>query len=310
MPSPDPATWLVPPVGPWRGPAPVAEIDSAPFWDGLRRHELVILRCRECHTWVHPPQASCPRCLCLSLRPEPVSGRGTVYSFTVANREFAPGIEPPYVAALVDLDEQDGVRLVTNLVNVTVGDVRIGMPVRVVFCDLETIESALRIAETGHLTFATLHTNSAVSTINRIIDVFPSMQQAQVRAQLSLTLEGILCQTLLPKADGRGRALAMEILVPNAAIRNLIREDKVHQIYSMMQTGQDIHGMQTFNQSLATLFHKRQITRELAMQRSSNVNELRDLIDRGAGINNGNGSQSRAGVPPAHGQPGRVPARK
>jgi len=176
--------------------------------------------------------------------------------------------------------------------------------------DLETIESALRIAETGHLTFATLHTNSAVSTINRIIDVFPSMQQAQVRAQLSLTLEGILCQTLLPKADGRGRALAMEILVPNAAIRNLIREDKVHQIYSMMQTGQDIHGMQTFNQSLATLFHKRQITRELAMQRSSNVNELRDLIDRGAGINNGNGSQSRAGVPPAYGQPGRVPARK
>ncbi len=176
--------------------------------------------------------------------------------------------------------------------------------------DLETIESALRIAETGHLTFATLHTNSAVSTINRIIDVFPSMQQAQVRAQLSLTLEGILCQTLLPKADGRGRALAMEILVPNSAIRNLIREDKVHQIYSMMQTGQDIHGMQTFNQSLATLFHKRQITRETAMQRSSNVNELRDLIDRGAGINNGNGSQSRTAMPPSYGQAGRVLARK
>src|SRR5438105_1978917 len=95
--------------------------------------------------------------------------------------------------------------------------------------DLETIESALRIAETGHLTFATLHTNSAASTINRIIDVFPAMQQAQVRAQLSLTLEGILCQSLLPKADGRGRPMAMEILVPNAAIRNLIREDKVHQ---------------------------------------------------------------------------------
>src|ERR1051325_2979173 len=128
--------------------------------------------------------------------------------------------------------------------------------------DLETIESALRIAETGHLTFATLHTNSAASTINRIIDVFPSDQQAQVRAQLSLTLEGILCQTLLPKADGRGRALAMEVLVPNAAIRNLIREDKVHQIYSMMQTGQDVHGMQTFNQSLATLFHKRLIRSE------------------------------------------------
>jgi twitching motility protein PilT len=156
------------------------------------------------------------------------------------------------------------------------------------------------------LTFATLHTNSAVSTINRIIDVFPSMQQAQVRAQLSLTLEGILCQSLLPRPDGRGRALAMEILIPNSAIRNLIREDKVHQIYSMMQTGQDLHGMQTFNQSLATLFHKRQISRETAMQRSSNVNELRDLIDRGAGINSGNGSQLRPGMPPAYGQSGRI----
>ena len=177
--------------------------------------------------------------------------------------------------------------------------------------DLETIESALRIAETGHLTFATLHTNSAVSTINRIIDVFPSMQQSQVRAQLSLTLEGILCHSLLPRADSRGRAMAMEIQIPNSAIRNLIREDKVHQIYSMMQTGQDIHGMQTFNQSLATLFHKRQTTRELAMQRTSNVNELRDLIDRGAGINTGNGSQMRPGVSPAaYGQPDRVAPRK
>src|SRR5215813_14476808 len=164
--------------------------------------------------------------------------------------------------------------------------------------DLETIESALRIAETGHLTFATLHTNSAVSTINRIIDVFPSVQQAQVRAQLSLTLEGILCQSLLARADGRGRALAMEILVPNSAIRNLIREDKVHQIYSMMQTGQDIYGMQTFNQSLATLFHKRSITREQAFQSSSNANELRDLIDRGSGLNTGNGSMPRPAMPP------------
>src|ERR1700752_2684367 len=138
--------------------------------------------------------------------------------------------------------------------------------------DLETIESALRIAETGHLTFATLHTNSAISTINRVVDVFPSMQQAQVRAQLSLTLEGILCQSLLPKADGRGRVVAMEILVPNSAIRNLIREDKVHQIYSMMQTGQDLHGMQTFNQSLATLYHRRLIGMDTAMPRSSNVN--------------------------------------
>ena len=155
--------------------------------------------------------------------------------------------------------------------------------------DLETIESALRIAETGHLTFATLHTNSAASTINRIIDVFPSEQQSQVRAQLSLVLEGILCQALLPKAEGHGRAMALEILVPNTAIRNLIREDKVHQIYSMMQTGQDKYGMQTFNQALATLYHKRQISLDVAMQRSSNTDELRELIERGSGINTGNG---------------------
>ena len=116
---------------------PVADIDSAPFWAGLRRHQLLILRCDECRTFVHPPQASCPRCLSLAVTPEAVSGRGTVYSFTVANREFAPGIKPPYVVALVDLEEQVGLRLVTNLVNVAIGDVRIGMPVRVVFCDLE-----------------------------------------------------------------------------------------------------------------------------------------------------------------------------
>lgn len=165
--------------------------------------------------------------------------------------------------------------------------------------DLETIESALRIAETGHLTFATLHTNSAASTINRIIDVFPSAQQAQIRAQLSLVLEGIMCQALLPKADGAGRAMALEILVPNAAIRNLIREDKVHQIYSMMQTGQDKYGMQTFNQSLATLYHKRLISLETAVQRSSNTDELKDLIDRGSGLNTGNGNagSSRPGAP-------------
>jgi twitching motility protein PilT len=176
--------------------------------------------------------------------------------------------------------------------------------------DLETIESALRIAETGHLTFATLHTNSAVSTINRIIDVFPSVQQAQVRAQLSLTLEGILCQALLPRADGRGRVPAMEVLIPNPAIRNLIREDKVHQIYSMMQTGQDIHGMQTFNQSLATLYHRRQITLETAMQRSSNVNELRDLIDRGVGVNQGNGSQPKPLSPSPYARPRPISMRK
>jgi twitching motility protein PilT len=178
--------------------------------------------------------------------------------------------------------------------------------------DLETIESALRIAETGHLTFATLHTNSAASTINRIIDVFPSEQQAQVRAQLSLVLEGILCQALLPKADGQGRAMALEILVPNAAIRNLIREDKVHQIYSMMQTGQDKYGMQTFNQSLATLYHRRLISLEMAMQRSSNTDELKELIDRGSGLNtgNGNGPMPRPnGHPSPYAQPRPVGVR-
>jgi twitching motility protein PilT len=157
--------------------------------------------------------------------------------------------------------------------------------------DLETIESALRIAETGHLTLATLHTNSAASTINRIIDVFPSDQQSQIRAQLSLVLEGILCQALLQRVEKSGRAMALEILIPNGAIRNLIREDKVHQIYSMMQTGQDKYGMQTFNQSLATLVHKRQISMDTALQRSSNVDELKELIERGSGLNTGNGTK-------------------
>jgi twitching motility protein PilT len=168
--------------------------------------------------------------------------------------------------------------------------------------DLETIESALRIAETGHLTFATLHTNSAFSTINRIIDVFPSEQQSQIRAQLSLVLEGIMCQALLPRANGPGRVMALEILVPNSAIRNLIREDKVHQIYSMMQTGQDKYGMQTFNQALASAYHKRLITLDIAMQRSSNTDELKELIDRGAGINNGNANMG-APKPGAHPSP-------
>jgi twitching motility protein PilT len=149
--------------------------------------------------------------------------------------------------------------------------------------DLETIESALRIAETGHLTFGTLHTNSAAQTINRIVDVFPAHQQPQIRAQLSFVLEGILCQTLLPRANGKGRVMAMEILVPNAAIRNLIREDKVHQIYSMMQTGQTKYGMQTFNQSLATLYFRKQITLQTALSRSSNPDELQEMISRGAG---------------------------
>jgi twitching motility protein PilT len=158
--------------------------------------------------------------------------------------------------------------------------------------DLETIESALRIAETGHLTFATLHTNSAAQSINRIIDVFPAHQQGQIRAQLSMVLEGILCQALLPKADGKGRVMAMEILVPTSAIRNLIREDKVHQIYGMMQTGQAKYGMQTFNQTLASLYFKRLITLETAITRSSLPDELQEIINRGPTAMNPNVSGS------------------
>src|SRR5689334_21562319 len=150
--------------------------------------------------------------------------------------------------------------------------------------DLETIESALRIAETGHLTFATLHTNSASQTINRIIDVFPAHQQGQIRTQLSLVLEGIVCQTLLRRADAPGRIVALEIMVPTPAIRNLIRDDKVHQIYSAMQTGQEKYGMQTMNQCLATLQMGRKITMETAMTASSNRDELQELIARGTGI--------------------------
>ncbi len=168
--------------------------------------------------------------------------------------------------------------------------------------DLETIEAALRIAETGHMTFGTLHTNSAASTINRVIDVFPAYQQSQIRAQLSLVLEGIICQTLLPKATGTGRAMAMEVLMPNAAIRNLIREDKIHQIYSMMQTGQEKYGMQTLNQSLATLYMQKHITLEMALQRSAHPEELQDLINRGAGL------IDRSGTAPKPAVPNRMPA--
>jgi twitching motility protein PilT len=157
--------------------------------------------------------------------------------------------------------------------------------------DLETVESALRIAETGHLTLATLHTNSAATTINRIVDVFPSNQQPQIRAQLSMVLEGILCQSLIPRSNGSGRCMAMEILIPTTAVRNLIREDKVHQIYSAMQTGQEKFGMQTFNQALSQLCLTKQITMEDALNKSSNQEELQDLIQRGVGINIQNTAQ-------------------
>jgi twitching motility protein PilT len=144
--------------------------------------------------------------------------------------------------------------------------------------DIETIEAALTTAETGHLCFATLHTNSAVQTINRVIDVFPPHQQSQIRAQLSFVLEGVVCQSLLPRASGSGRVAALEIMIPNAAIRNLIREDKMHQIYSQMQIGQGTTGMQTLNQSLAQLHAARTITLEEAIGASSDPNELQQII--------------------------------
>ena len=147
--------------------------------------------------------------------------------------------------------------------------------------DLETIEAALVIAETGHLVFATLHTNSCVQTINRILDVFPPYQQPQVRAQLSMTLEGVLSQTLIPKASGQGRVLACEVMVPNMAIRNLIREDKVHQVYGQMQIGQARFGMQTLNQSLASLIQRRMISFDDGILRSAEPDELRQLLAAG-----------------------------
>jgi twitching motility protein PilT len=150
--------------------------------------------------------------------------------------------------------------------------------------DLETVEAALKIAETGHLTFGTLHTNSSAQTINRIIDVFPSGQQSQIRTQLSLVLEGIVCQALLPRADGKGRVVSLEIMVPTSAIRNLIRDDKIHQIYGSMQAGQEKLGMQTANQSLASLYMKRLITLETALGASSMKDELQDMINRGVGV--------------------------
>ncbi len=158
--------------------------------------------------------------------------------------------------------------------------------------DLETIEAALTVAETGHLTLATLHTNTAVQTINRIIDVFPPHQQEQVRVQLSFVLEGIICQQLLPKKTGQGRVLAIEILIPNPAIRNLIREDKIHQIYSMMQTGQAKFGMQTMNQSLLELYQKGLISYEDALTRSPVPEEMINMLQR-AGASGGAPTQVR-----------------
>src|SRR5689334_945823 len=144
--------------------------------------------------------------------------------------------------------------------------------------DLETIEAALVVAETGHLVFSTLHTNCAVQTINRVIDVFPPHQQAQVRAQLSLVLQGVISQQLVPRKDGKGRCLAAEIMIPNAAIRNLIREEKIHQIYSQMQVGQTKFGMQTLSQSLVELVQRNLISTDEALAHATELDELRNML--------------------------------
>ena len=149
--------------------------------------------------------------------------------------------------------------------------------------DLETIQAAITIAETGHLVFATLHTNDAKSTINRIIDVFPSHQQPQVRNQLSLVLKSVFTQSLIPHSNGTGRVLACEILIVTSAIENLIREGKVEQIPMLMQTGGKF-GMQTFNQSLSDLVQKRKITQKQAVEHSSDPEELIKLINQRAGV--------------------------
>jgi twitching motility protein PilT len=167
--------------------------------------------------------------------------------------------------------------------------------------DLDTIEAALTIAETGHLVFATLHTNSAVSTINRIVDVFPPHQQDQIRNKLSFVLQGVITQQLMPRAGASGRCLAMEILVPNGAIRNLIRENKIHQIYGSMQVGQDKHGMMTLNQSLMNLYVRRFISLEQALLQSNEVDELKGMIENRAKAG-GLGEQQQQ---PQRGQPQR-----
>ncbi len=146
--------------------------------------------------------------------------------------------------------------------------------------DLETIQAALTVAETGHLVFATLHTNSAPETVNRIIDVFPPNQQEQVRTQLSVALQGVVCQTLIKRKDGKGRVLAMEIMIPNAAIRNLIRENKIPQIYSTMQMGQAETGMITMNQSIVNLYKKGLITYDAALEASNDKKTLQRELDK------------------------------
>jgi twitching motility protein PilT len=149
--------------------------------------------------------------------------------------------------------------------------------------DLETVASALTVAETGHLVLSSLHTNSAVQTINRIMDIFPSDQQPQIRAQLSLILQGVISQQLLPRLDGRGRVLAVEVMIPNPAIRNLIREQKVHQIYSQLQVGQVKFGMQTMSQSLVDLYQRRLISYDEAIGHATEPDEVRMMLGAASG---------------------------
>jgi twitching motility protein PilT len=168
--------------------------------------------------------------------------------------------------------------------------------------DLETTQSALTIAETGHLAFATLHTNSAAETINRIIDIFPAHQQSQIRAQLAFVLEGVITQTLLQKAKGRGRVMAAEIMVCTPAIRALIRDDKVHQIYSAMQAGKK-HGMQTLNDALYQLYMQRDVIKEECLRVSSDPNEFLRMIGESP-VDEGSGG------PPTAAGASRVAARR
>jgi len=170
--------------------------------------------------------------------------------------------------------------------------------------DLETIAAALTIAETGHLTLGTLHTNSCAQTMNRIIDVFPTSQQDQVRAQLALVLEGVLCQQLVPTADGHGRAMALEVMVATPAIRNLVREEKIHQSYAAMQAGQKF-GMQTMNQSLASLVQQRKISREEALNRTTIPEELIQLLAGAASSSPASTGPAPVG-PAAPSRPGSV----
>jgi len=159
--------------------------------------------------------------------------------------------------------------------------------------DLETMQAALTISETGHLVFATLHTNSAVQTVNRIVDAFPAHQQSQIRAQLAFVLEAVIAQQLIPRLDGKGRVMSSEVMISTPAIRNLIREDKIHQIYSQMQVGQTKHGMQTMNQSLLNLYMRKFVSLDDALGRSMDPEELRQMMSSPSQQRNVSGTERR-----------------